>query len=161
MRRFAALRALIRNEKGIAMRFMRATLITLGVVQILFGAMLLATPATLPALFHLRPAAPDWVNWVLAMSAARFIGYGIGMFVAARAPWRNRGWIDTMIAIQVVDFLATAGYLAAGVLSVRRVAPAVVPPLLWIAVLGWARLRARTAATPISPPEPLSPARRV
>ena len=133
------------------MRLMRAMLITIGVIQILFGAMLLAVPAMFPALLHLHPAAPEWVNWVLAMSAPRFVGYGIGMFVAARAPWRHRVWINTMIAIQAVDFIATAGYLAVGVLSVGRVGPAVVPPMLWIAVLCWARSRTRTTAMPRSP----------
>ena len=142
------------------MRFLRATLIVIGVIQILFGAMLLVTPATLPALLHLQPAAPDWVNYVLAMSAARIIGYGIGMFVAARAPWRHRVWIDTMIAIQAIDFIATAGYLAGGVLSVRYVGAALVAPLVWIAVLGRARRWAHSAATPTSPPEPKSPTGR-
>jgi hypothetical protein len=72
------------------MRFMRAMLIIIGVIQILFGALLLVAPDAFSALFHLQPAAPGWVNWILAMSAARFVGYGIGMFVAARAPWPNR-----------------------------------------------------------------------
>jgi hypothetical protein len=132
------------------MRFMRAMLIIIGVIQIVFGTWLLVAPDGFPAVFHLQPAAPGWVNWILAMSAARFVGYGIGMFVAARAPWPNRLWIDTMIAIQAVDFIATAVYLANGVLPAGHVGSAVVPPLLWIAVLGWARRRAqpRSSAEP-------------
>src|ERR1700677_4326909 len=69
------------------------------------------------------------------------------MFVAARAPWPNRLWIDTMIAIQAVDFIATAVYLANGVLPAGHVGSAVVPPLLWIAVLGGARRRAQPRAS--------------
>jgi hypothetical protein len=60
------------------MRFMRAMLIIIGVIQILFGTWLLVAPDGFPAVFHLQPAAPGWVNWILAMSAARFVGYGIG-----------------------------------------------------------------------------------
>jgi len=85
------------------MRVMRAGLITIGIIQILFGATLLVRPATLQTLLHVQPAAPAWVNYILAMSAARIIGYGVGMFVAAGAPWRHRVWINTMIAIQAVD----------------------------------------------------------
>ena len=118
------------------MRVMRAALITIGIIQILFGATLLVRPATLQTSLHLQPAAPAWVNYILAMSAARIIGYGIGMFVAARAPWRHRVWINTMIAIQAVDFIATAAYLANGVLPLGHVAAGLVLPWLWIAVLG-------------------------
>jgi hypothetical protein len=143
------------------MRVMRAALITIGIIQILFGATLLVRPATLQTLLHLQPAAPAWVNYILAMSAARIIGYGIGMFVAARAPWRHRVWINTMIAIQAVDFIATAAYLANGVLPLGHVAAGVVLPWLWIAVLGWARRRAPTAPPRISPPESSSPTRHL
>jgi hypothetical protein len=110
------------------------------------------SPATYAELLHLQPAAPAWVNWLLAICGARFVGYGIGMFVAARAPWRNRVWIDTMIAIQVVDFIAIAGYLADGVASLRQF-PVVVLPLLWIALLGCGHTRAHAAVLASSPPE--------
>ena len=106
--------------KGTVMRVLRATMIAVGIIQILTGAIFLVSPARYAELLHLQPAGPAWVNRLLAMCGARFVGYGIGMFVAARAPWRNRVWIDTMIAIQVVDFIAIAGYLADGVASPRQ-----------------------------------------
>jgi hypothetical protein len=134
------------------MRVLRATMITVGIIQILTGAIFLVSPARYAELLHLQPAGPAWVNRLLAMCGARFVGYGIGMFVAARAPWRNRVWIDTMIAIQVVDFIAIAGYLADGVASLRQF-PVVVLPLLWIALLGWGRTRAHAAVLASSPPE--------
>jgi hypothetical protein len=43
-----------------------------------------------------------------------------------------------MIAIEVVDFIGIAGYLADSVASPRQF-PVVVLPLLWIALLGWGR----------------------
>ena len=92
------------------MRVLRATMIAVGIIQILTGAIFLVSPARYAELLHLQPAGPAWVNRLLAMCGARFVGYGIGMFVAARAPWRNRVWIDTMIAIQVVDI--TGGIVA-------------------------------------------------
>jgi len=83
-------------------------------------------------------------------AGARFIGYGIGMFAAARAPSRHRVWINTMIAIQAVDFLATLGYLANGVLPAHHFALTLWLPLLWVVLLSWASLRSRTAAEPDS-----------
>src|ERR1700733_5327067 len=154
-------RAQIRTEKGTAMRVMRAALITIGIIQILVGATLLVRPATLQTLLHLQPAAPAWVNYILAMSAARIIGYGVGMFVAAGAPWRHRDWINTMIAIQAVDFIATAAYLANGVLQLGHVAAGLLLPWLWIAVLRWAPPRAPTAPPRISPSESSSPTRHL
>jgi hypothetical protein len=43
-------------------------------------------------------------------------------------------WIDTKFGIQIVDFVATAGCLAAGVLPAGN-ACAVTPPLLWVFLL--------------------------
>jgi hypothetical protein len=138
--------------KGTGMRVLRATMIAVGIIQILTGAIFLVSPARYAELLHLQPSGPAWVNRLLAMCGARFVGYGIGMFVAARAPWRNRVWIGTMIAIQVVDFIAIAGYLADGVASPRQF-PVVVLPLLWIALLGCGRTRAHAAVRASSPPE--------
>ena len=143
------------------MRILRATLIVIGIIQIACGAMYLAAPGAVAGSLHLQPAAPPWVNWLLATAGARFIGYGIGMFAAARAPWRHRVWINTMIAIQAVDFIATAAYLANGVLPLGHVAAGLVLPWLWIAVLGWGRRRAPTAPPRISPPESSSPTRHL
>jgi hypothetical protein len=90
---------------------------------------------------HFQPAAPAWENMLLAMCGARFIGYGIGMFAAARAPRRHRIWIDTMIAIQAVDLISQAVYAATGLVEIRQVVPMVALPLLWVVLLSWTRPR--------------------
>jgi hypothetical protein len=84
-----------------------------------------------------QPAARAWENMLLAMCGARFIGYGIGMFAAARAPRRHRIWIDTMIAIQAVDLITQAVYAATGLVEIRQVVPIVALPLLWVVLLSW------------------------
>jgi hypothetical protein len=132
------------------MRILRATLIVIGIIQISCGAMYLVTPGAVAGSLQLQPAAAPWVNWLLATAGARFIGYGIGMFAAARAPSRHPVWINTMIAIQAVDFLATLGYLANGVLPAHHFALTLWLPLLWVVLLSWASLRSRTAAEPDS-----------
>jgi hypothetical protein len=106
----------------------------------LFGTTLLLDPT---GLLGGLAAEPDRVHWLFAPPAARCVGYGIGMFAAAHAPERHRLWIDTMIGIQIVDFVATAGYLAAGALPAGS-AWAVIPPLLWVFLLCWVRWQLRT-----------------
>ena len=117
------------------MRLLRGTLITIGIFQLVLGTVFLAAPAATAHLLQLRPAAAPWMNWLLAMMAARFLGYACGMFTAARDPAGHRAWITTMIAIQAVDWLATIGYIAAGDLTLRQVTAAAVAPVLFIAAL--------------------------
>jgi hypothetical protein len=66
---------------------------------------------------------PGLGELLLTTAGARFIGYGIGMFFAARAPWRNLARIDTMIATLAVDLVATLAAVVDGVLPLRRAAP--------------------------------------
>jgi hypothetical protein len=118
-------------------RALRVTLIVIGAFQLVLGALFLAAPAGAAQLFGLHPAAPPWVNWLFAMMAARFLGYAYGMFAAARAPRVHVGWIDTMIVIQAVDWIATLGYLAAGDVSLRQVSTAAFAPVFFIGALLW------------------------
>ena len=130
------------------MRALRATLITVGVFQLVFGVVFLAAPRATASLLGLTPAAPAWVNWLLAMMAARFLGYAYGMFIAARDPQRHRAWIDTMIVIQAVDWTATLAYLITGDLTLRQVTTASFMPALFIAAL--LRYRPRRDTTPVT-----------
>ncbi|OBH29006.1 hypothetical protein A5692_21900 [Mycobacterium sp. E342] len=128
------------------MRFLRASMIVVGIIQLGIGAMYLAAPAAVVVMLGVAPGAPPWVNFVLATAGARFIGYGIGMVAAARSPGRHHLWIDTMIAIQLIDVIATLFYLANGTLPREHHELAVALPLLWVVLLGWASLRVRRAS---------------
>lgn len=132
------------------MRTLRVTLVVLGISQIAFGAVFLK-PGLMATMVHLQPPEPDWADWLMATAGARYVGYGIGMFVAARRPRHNVLWIDTMIGIQLVDWLAVLGYISFGVLPLDRVIVAVISPPVYIAGLAWGRWRAHlTAAAPAS-----------
>lgn len=119
------------------MKPLRITLVVIGVVQLFFGVLFLVAPGPAAGLLGLGATAPSWANWLFAMMAARFLGYAYGMFVTARSPQPPRAWIDTMIAVQVVDWVATVGYLAAGELTLRQVSTASFLPVLFVAGLVW------------------------
>jgi len=119
------------------MRPLRFVLRFIGVVQIFFGLLFVLAPSSTPALIGAQPDAPPWVNWLLVMSGARFLGYGYGMFVAARDPERHQSWITSMIAVQLIDWVATIGYLVAGDVTLHNVSTAAFLPPLFIAALAW------------------------
>lgn len=128
------------------MRALRVTLIITGIFQLLLGASFLVAPGMTTDLMGLSPAAPSWANWLFAMMAARFLGYAYGMFHAARAPRERVGWIDTMIVIQAIDWIATLAYLAAGSLTLSQVTTAAFAPVLFIGALLWFHPRRLPAA---------------
>jgi len=115
-------------------RALRVTLYVIAAFQLVLGAAFLVSPRGTAALFGL-PEAPGWTGWLFAMMAARFLGYGWGLIVAARDPAHNRAWIDSMAMIQVIDWLATVGYLASGEVTLRQVATASFVPLLFALAL--------------------------
>jgi hypothetical protein len=125
-------------------RPLRFSLRVIAVTQLFFGLVFLLPNSPLAGLLGLRPAAPDWANWLLAMMAARFLGYAVGMFAAARAPRQHLAWINTMIFVQAVDWIATLAYLAVGSLSLHQVSTAAaLPPLFILALLWWHPARER------------------
>lgn len=119
------------------MRPLRICLYVIGVSQFLLGVGFLLVPGAIEGLFDLRPDAPPWANWLVAMLGARFLGYAAGMFVAARRPNRHQAWINTMIAIQAIDWLATLRYLVGGELRLAQVGVAAVLPVLFVTGLLW------------------------
>jgi hypothetical protein len=119
------------------MRSLRISLHVIAATQVVLGVAFLLLPGRAERLLDLQPAAPAWANWLIAMLGARFLGYAVGMFVAARRPDRNLAWINTMIGIQVVDWIATMAYLADGELHLTQVGPAAVLPVLFVAALLW------------------------
>ncbi len=95
---------------------LRVLLRVIGVVQLILGALYLFVPMQFLALMgHSVPAAD--VAYPLGMLAARFLAYGVGMFYIARAPEKERFWIDNMIFIQAVDLAVGIYYTATGVIS--------------------------------------------
>ncbi|ORW08171.1 hypothetical protein [Mycobacterium kyorinense] len=119
------------------MYFVRVTLIIVGLIQIVNGAMYLAAPAAVTAVLGVLTPAPPWVGFILATAGARFVGYGIGMLAAARSPREHKLWIDTMIAIQALDVIATLWYSANGALPAGHIQAGTALPLLWVVLLGW------------------------
>jgi len=118
-----------------------------GVVQLGFGALFVLDPGVSWSFLHVSQAEPRWVDWLFVMMGARFLGYAAGMFVAARDPGRHLAWINTMIAVQAVDWAATLGFLIAGGLSLRNVSTAaVLPPLIMAALVWWHPRRTRTTS---------------
>lgn len=115
------------------MKTLKITLRVIGVVQLILGALLLV-PGLFASIVGLEQA-PEWVNWMLAMFAARSIGFGYGMLVAARNPARNLAWIKAMIGIQAIDWIATIAYLTAGAVTISQVTTAAFLPLVFIVIL--------------------------
>ncbi len=106
----------------------------IAVVQFGFGAVFLFAPAATARLFGFPPA-PGWSDWLLGMMAARFIGYGFGLLLAARNPYEHRAWIQTMIFVQAIDWILTVFHLSKGDITLMQVPTAVIFPLLWLALL--------------------------
>jgi hypothetical protein len=128
------------------MRSLKLTLYVIGAFQLVLGLAFLTAPAQVAAQLGLTPAAPAWANWLLAMMAARFLGYAYGMFWSARHPRQAEPWIDTMIVIQAIDWLATLAVLQSGDVTLRQVTTASFMPVLFIATLTWFHPR-RLSAT--------------
>ena len=125
----------------------------IAVVQLFFGVLFTFAPARAGALLGLEPSATaDWVQWLFVMMGARFLGYGVGMLVAARDPLRHQSWINTMIGIQVIDWVATVGFLIAGALPIINVASALILPVVFVAGLLWWHPRRLAAASVDSAP---------
>ena len=88
----------------------------IGTSQIILGGLYLFAPSFFIGWQGLNIPAQD-MNYPLAMLAARFLVYGVGMFVIARQPSENRFWLNGMIAIQVIDLAAGFFYTTVGVVS--------------------------------------------
>lgn len=120
------------------------TLYAIALVQFVLGLGFLLAPDHVVSLLTLAPAAPRWVRWLLAMMAARFLGFGWGMWWAARHPTTAGAWLDAMIAVQVIDWVATIVALGRGDVGLAQVTTAPFLPVLFLAVL--LRERMRSAA---------------
>ncbi len=83
-----------------------------------------------------------------ARSSPGFLGYGLGVIVAARDPQRHQAWINTTLLAQALDWVATVAHLAAGDVGLRNVTTAVFLPVIFIVMLAVFHPRRRTADAP-------------
>ena len=80
----------------------------IGVSQILLGFALLFIPDLFFSTLGFSSATSDQ-KYLYGQLAARFLAFGIGMFVIARDPFRHHVWWDLMLLIQLID-LAVGGW---------------------------------------------------
>lgn len=88
----------------------------IGVVQLALGVGLLFAPSAFTAWMGLS-ATPTDTNYFFGMLAARFIAYGLGMFIIAREPEKNIFWIKNMLFIQLIDLAVGLFYTINGTLA--------------------------------------------
>lgn len=94
----------------------RALLRLIGVIQLVLGVLYLLAPQWLLARMGHSPAPADLL-YPLAMLAARFIAYGIGLCWAASAPQRHVPWLRLMALIQLIDLGAGVVATASGTVT--------------------------------------------
>ena len=86
----------------------------IAVLQLVLGLGFLFAPnLLLQTMGHSIP--PEDLHYPLGMLAARFIVYGLVLFVVARYPQQNLLWIDGMIMIQFIDLGVGVFYTIQGV----------------------------------------------
>jgi len=115
-------------------QFFKVVVGLIAAIQLVLGVLMIFAPAQF-ADFSGLAKAPEWTAWLFAMFGARCLGYAVGLVAAMRDPIANRLWLQTMIGIQAIDWIATIGYLAAGTVTLGRVKTAAVAPLFFIAML--------------------------
>lgn len=124
------------------MPFLRPVAIFIGLSQIVLAALYFAVPAGFVAWQGLTPPAAD-AGYPLAMLAARFLVYGLGMFQIARDPAGNLFWARGMVAIQLIDLAAGATYLAIGAITPATALLPMANAALFAAALHLALVRAQ------------------
>ncbi len=117
------------------------TLRFIAVVQIVLGLAFLFIPGPTAVVLGLAKA-PGWTEWLFGMMAARFLGFGYGMALAALEPARNLAWIKAMIGIQAVDWFVTLYYLWQGAVTLAQVTTASFLPIVFVLLMVWAYPRA-------------------
>ena len=125
---------------------LRVTAYAIAIVQLVLGAAYLFGAERFNDLLGLS-AAPAWTQWPFAMMGARFLAFGFGMLLVARNPNAHRGWIQAMIVVQAIDWLATITSLSTGIVTLQQVGTASFLPLLFIAglLVGYPRPTPATA----------------
>ncbi len=115
-------------------RPLQITLVFIGIVQVVLGAAFAFAPAQFGAMLGLTEA-PTWTHWIFFMFSARALGFAFGMFLAARDPVRHVSWIQAMIGVQAIDWLATMYFVLTGAVTLTQVSTASFLPLIFIGML--------------------------
>ena len=115
-------------------KLLNRTLWVIACFQFVLGTAFLIVPEDAAKALGLS-VAPGWANWLFGMMAARFLGFGYGMVVAARDLEKARPWLKAMIVIQAIDWLVTVKYLLAGAVTLTQVSTASFLPLVFVVVL--------------------------
>ena len=110
------------------------TLWFIALVQLALGVAFLFAPDATASMLGLAPA-PEWTRWMFGMMAARFLGFGYGMLLAARDPYGSVQWIKAMIGIQVIDWVVTLYYVSTGAVTLMQVSTASFLPVIFVIVL--------------------------
>jgi len=113
---------------------LKSTLRFIAIVQFVLGLSFLLAPQFTSRAMGLA-TAPEWTDWLFGMMAARFLGFGYGMLLAARNPWEGRHWIKVMIGIQAIDWSVTLVYLLRGSVSLMQVSTASFLPVIFVLIL--------------------------
>lgn len=122
--------------RGRRMQVLVYTLRFIAVVQFILGFAFLFAPVPMSEALGLAKTA-GWANWLFGMMAARFLGFGYGMLVAARDPYTHVSWIKAMVFIQVVDWFCTIYYVMQGEVTWLQVNTASLFPVIFVLLL-WA-----------------------
>lgn len=95
----------------------RIALRVVGSIQIVLGlAYLLAPDQFLATMGHSQPAAD--LLYPLGMLSARFLAYGIGLWIISADPVKHILWIRLMAFIQLIDLAVGVFYTATGVVPI-------------------------------------------
>ncbi len=101
------------------MKLFKGLCYVIGVAQLILGALYLFAPQAFIAWQGLSAIGAD-IGYPFAMLAGRFIVYGVGMFVIASDPVRNRFWLFGMIAIQAFDLAGGLFYTLSGTVALEH-----------------------------------------
>lgn len=132
------------------MTILQPVAIVIGLSQIVLAALYFAVPVGFVAWQGLTPLAAD-AGYPLAMLAARFLVYGVGMFLIARDPHRHLFWAQGMVAIQFLDLAAGAAYLAIGTITPATAALPMLNAALFSGALTLALRQTRPTGAPAAP----------
>lgn len=110
----------------------------IGVSQIVLGTLFLVVPGMMYQTMGI-PVPSAGYDYVSAMLAARFLVYGVALFLASRQPREFRLWLDGMLVIQAIDLAGGLFYSSTGAVPWSASAFPMINAALFIAALLWKR----------------------